>query len=369
MADPLLGRTSSPVDMRPLHRARVAAVGAATMLVVAGCHAYPAAQADVAPAPATVPAIDPATQAARAALRNEASIDARTIPERAIAVPPLIVRTTDTTLAPLGYGLADMLMTDLAHSSQLSVVERSRLDAMLRELQMVQAGQVDSARAPRVGKLLGARRLVVGTLSDRGNGELGIETRLANTVDGSLAGSVSARAPLASIFDAEKALAYRLFEQLGVTLTPEERAQVEQRPTANAAAFLAFSRGVRDEAFAQYGAAAANYRAAVLADPGFSAARARLEGAQAAQRTTSSNTPVTGGKAESGETKSESAAGASGGAAALAGGAINPSPVGTLGSGASASSTQQQTSQQDRGATAQKQPAYTTVIINVKQLP
>lgn len=324
------------------------------------------------PVPAAQPVVDPATAAAREALRREATLDVSTIPERAIAVPPLDVIAADTALAALGYGLADMLMTDLAHSRQVIVVERSRLDAMLRELSLVQAGRVDSAQAPRVGRLLGARRLVVGSVSARGNGEFGIETRLANTVDGTLAGAMSARAPLAAIFDAEKALAYRLFEQMGVTLTPEERAAIEQRPTANVAAFLAYSRGVRDEAFGQYASATANYQAAVAADPAFGAARARMSGAQAAQqRSTAAAAPVqeTKGEATS-EAKAEPTAPAStSGAVALAGGAINPSPVGTITAGSSAGTTQQQTSQQDRGATAQRQPVFTTVIINVKQLP
>ncbi|MDQ2665924.1 MAG: CsgG/HfaB family protein [Gemmatimonadota bacterium] len=296
--------------------------------------------------------VDPAVAAAREALRREASIDASTVPERAIAVPPLVVRTADTTLTPLGYGLADMLMTDLARSSQLAVVDRSHMDAMLRELQMARAGQVDSTQAPRVGRLLGARRLVVGALYDRGNGEFGIDTRVANTLDGSLAGALSARAPLASIFDAEKALAYRLFDQLGVTLTPEERAAIEQRPTSNVTAMLAYSRGVRDEAFGQYASANANYQAALAADPSFNAARVRMTSMPATETTTSA-----------------SSSGGVSGATALAGGAINPSPVATVGTTASANATQQQTSQQDRGSAAQKQPAYTTVIINVKQLP
>ena len=183
------------------------------------------------------PAVDPMTVVARQALANEASINVRDISDRVIAVPALTVLASDTTLAALGFGLADMLVTDLASSSQVTLVERTRMNALLREMQLVQSGMVDSTYAPRVGRLLGARRLVVGTVTDRGNGDFGVETRLVNTVTGAISGAVSARAPLASIFDAEKALAYRVFDELGVTLTPAERAVIEQRPTANITAF------------------------------------------------------------------------------------------------------------------------------------
>lgn len=355
------------------------------MLTLAACRS-----ASGPPNMGVTPPADPATIAARVALANEASLDTRTISERVIAVPSLTVRTADTSLAPLGFGLADMLITDLARSSQVTIVERARMNALLREMQMVQTGMVDSSAAPRVGKLLGARRLVVGALIDRGGGELGIETRLVNTVDGTIGGAVSARAPLASIFDAEKALVYRVFEEMGVTLTPAERAAIEQRPTANINAFLAYSRGVRDEAFGQYAAAAANFRAAVQADPNFGMARTRAENAQTSQNRIASGevqAPVTESRAE--EPKAVAAApaptapttapsgigagnptGATGtGASTLASGTINPSPVGTLGTGVGASTAQQQGSQQDRGAQAQKQPIFTTVVITIKQLP
>ena len=225
--------------------------------------------------PAPAPVVDPATLAARAALANERSLDIRTVGDRAIAVPALTVASADTNLAPLGFGLADMLLTDLARSAQLTIVERGRMNALLREMNLVDAGLVDSNSAPRVGRLLGARRLVVGSLVDRGNGELGIDTRMVDAVSGDIAGAVVARTALVSIFDAEKALAYRVFTELGITLTPAERNAIEQRPTANINAFLAYSRGVRDEAHAQYASAAMNYRAAVKADPGFTPAKAR----------------------------------------------------------------------------------------------
>ncbi len=412
------------------HRpASLRSVLAVALGLLSGCGAsHPA------PSSAPQPVVDPAVAAARLALANEATLNVQNIPDRVIAVPALIVNTADSTLAPLGFGLSDMLVTDLARSAQLTIVERTRMNALLREMQLVQSGQVDTSRAPRVGRLLGARRLVVGSLTDRGGGDFGIETRLVNTVDASITGAVSARAPLNSIFDAEKALAYLLFNELGVTLTPAERAAIEQRPTANIVAFLAYSRGVRDEAYGLYASAAVNFQAAVTADPNFGMARTRRDNAQAAQRSVSVSTSeqVAASEAKPAEAKPDETKpaeakpaeapkpaeepkpastttpttttttptattttpttaaptspiggttptiGASNpsapvpvgtGAVTLAGGTINPSPAGAIGTGGGASSTTQQNGQQDRGAQAQKQPIFTTVVINVKQLP
>jgi TolB-like protein len=183
-------------------------------------------------------------------------------------------------LSPLAYGLADLLMTDLARSTQLQVVDRIRLDAVLQEIHLVESGRLDTTTAPRVGKLIRARQLVLGDLVERPGGNLGIEARIADVTTGQLRNAVAATATLEEILQAEKQLAFELFDQLGVTLTPAERAAVEQLPTKNVAALLAYSRGVRFQVEGQYDAAAGEYRRAVQLDPGFKPAAGRLEQVQ-----------------------------------------------------------------------------------------
>jgi TolB-like protein len=218
--------------------------------------------------------------AARQAVAAEQSIRTDTISARSVGIAPFAVGTVDTALAPLAYGLADLLMTDLARSAQLRVVDRLRLDALLREVQLVEAGRVDPATAPRVGRLVGARRLVVGALASESGGNVGIQARIADVVTGEVRSGVSASAALSDILAAEKELATRLFRELGVNLTPAEQRAVEARPTRNLAALLAYSRGVRYEVEGRYDAAAAEYRSALGIDPSFTIAGSRLADVQ-----------------------------------------------------------------------------------------
>ena len=206
---------------------------------------------------------------AHQAILDEQKLARDSLPSRTIGIPPLRVHAADTTLAALGYGLADMLMTDLGRSAQIQVVDRLRMDALLRELKLVQAGMVDPATAPRVGRLVRARRLVLGDVTQVPGGQVGINARVADTRDAQVRPAVQASARLDDIFQAEKELAYRILAEMGVTLTPAERAAIEQRPTANLAAFLAYSRGVRYEVFGQFDAAAREYDAAARLDPAF----------------------------------------------------------------------------------------------------
>lgn len=213
---------------------------------------------------------------ARQAVAAERSIVVASFPERSLGVAPFAVASADTTIAPLAYGLADILATDLVRSGQLQVVDRLRLDALLREVQLVEAGRVDPGTAPRVGKLVGARRLVLGALAQRPGGQLGIDARIADVATGSLRTAVSASAPLADVLAAEKELAFRLLGQLGVNLTPAARARIEERPTRNIAALLAYSRAVRYEVHGDYVRAAGEYRTALRLDPAFALAGERL---------------------------------------------------------------------------------------------
>jgi TolB-like protein len=230
---------------------------------------------------AVTPARQAAEEAARAALAHERSLDASTLAPHSLGIPPFEVSATDTNLAVLGYGLADLLTTDLARSGRLQVVDRLRLDAVLREINLVESGRVDIATAPRVGRLVQARRLVLGSLTETPGGGLAIDAQVADVASGEVRHAVSASARLADILRAEKELAFRLFDQLEVTLSPAERGLVEQLPTKNVAALLAYSRGVRYEAEGRYGEARESYQRAVRLDPAFRAAQDRLDGVEA----------------------------------------------------------------------------------------
>jgi TolB-like protein len=197
-----------------------------------------------------------------------------------IGVLPFGAARGDTLLAPLSYALADLLATDLARSRRLTIVERTRLGEVFRELALAASGADDSATAPRAGRLLGAHTLVVGSLVRRPDDWVVFAARLTDVGTGRVDAPPDAGAPLATVIDAEKELVKRLFVRLGVQLTPQELALVEQRPTRSLAALLAYGQGVRAEVNGQYAAAARAFRRAARADPGFRQATARAETAR-----------------------------------------------------------------------------------------
>ncbi len=251
-------------------RVRIGVLALPTALLTGGC--LPLTPLVPASPPPRIAAAD---SFARRMVAQERAIDPASFPPRSVAVTPLIVSTRDTSLRVLGFGLADILMTDLARSAQLVVVDRLRIDAVLREQQLALSGRVDEATAPRTGRLVGARTLVMGQVRDAAGAQLDLATRLVNATDASVSGGPTSRGSADQLLEAERRLALELFGRLGVTLTPRERQLFDDRPTTSLAALLAYSRGVRDEVYGNLRGARANFREAVRLDGAFQQARDR----------------------------------------------------------------------------------------------
>jgi TolB-like protein len=73
--------------------------------------------------------------------------------------------TGDASLAYLGKGLADMMITDLAAVPAIQVVERDKLEALLKELKLQRSKYFDPKTAQQIGKGVGARFAVAGSFT------------------------------------------------------------------------------------------------------------------------------------------------------------------------------------------------------------
>lgn len=71
--------------------------------------------------------------------------------------------------AEIGQEIAETLGTDLAKSDRITLVERSQLGQALRELRLQHAGLTEPSQAKRVGKLIGADAIIVGSFYVRAN--------------------------------------------------------------------------------------------------------------------------------------------------------------------------------------------------------
>jgi TolB-like protein len=85
-------------------------------------------------------------------------------------------------LQPLSKGLADLLIQSLAANTNIRVVERDRIQAVLDEQKLATDGKLDPASAVRVGKIVGAHHMVTGVyVTELRGGTLRLSARVFNT--------------------------------------------------------------------------------------------------------------------------------------------------------------------------------------------
>ena len=91
--------------------------------------------------------------------------------------------TEDDDFAALEVGLQQMLLTELSQNSNLRIIERGRLNDLLAEQNLAAQGRADQAGAAQIGKLVGARYVVLGSYTDL-FGQFRMDTRVVDVETG-----------------------------------------------------------------------------------------------------------------------------------------------------------------------------------------
>jgi len=218
---------------------------------------------------------------AKTAVAQEQQLTSRPGSPKTVAVMPLRFVGSDTSLQPLERGMAELITTDLSRSHELTIVERSRLQALLDEMALQRSGLTDSTTNVRAGRIIQAGRIVNGQIAQTAQ-RLRVDAAIVNTQTATVTSGAGNENTLDQLFSIEKVIVLQLFDSLGVRLTTAERNAIEQRPTKSLQAFLAYSRGLRLEDQGKYDDAARSYQDAVRLDPSFGQARQKGADAQAA---------------------------------------------------------------------------------------
>lgn len=178
------------------------------------------------------------------ALKNESKIEVSSIPQNTIAVVNFDGSHLPPDIAPISSGLAEFTAIDLAKVKSLKVVERLKIDAIVNELKLGASEYVNPKFAPRMGRLLGSRKIVTGSLLGVGKKALRLDGAIVNTTDSSSKVTPPAEGELKKFFNMEKDFVFKIIDELGISLSQEERDAIRKIPTESYIAFLAYSRGI-----------------------------------------------------------------------------------------------------------------------------
>ena len=190
-------------------------------------------------------------------------------------------------LAPVGRGLTQLMITDLAKVSRLRLLEREQVQTLVDEMALTDAGKVDPANGARSGRMLRASRVLQGSVQDvPGQSQIKLDAAMVNSTNAAVVASGTASDQLQQLFAMQKQVLLAVIQQMGITLSPAEQRALSERPTADLQAFLAFSRGLEAEDRGDWKGAEAGYSAAVARDPNFRAAKDKQATAKSVAATT-----------------------------------------------------------------------------------
>lgn len=191
------------------------------------------------------------------------------VPEKSIAVLPFDNLSDEKANAYFVEGIQDEILTRLSKIAALKVISRTST----RKYQSAP----DNLR--EVGRQLGVANVLEGSVQKISNA-VHVNVQLIRAATDEHLWAESYNRKLDDVFAVEGEVASAIAEQLNAKLTGAEARAITDKPTQNTAAYDAYLRGLSIEhdrySYAAYQEAAADYAQAVLLDPKFALAWARL---------------------------------------------------------------------------------------------
>jgi hypothetical protein len=132
----------------------------------------------------------------------------------------------------LGAAIPHHLGYVLARNPNIRLVDRNRIQEIIREQDLGAAGRLDSSAMVRIGRILGAQYIVDGSFIIQDNGEMAISATSTNMETSRVENPVRVRGRVNSVLDVLDSLAASLNRELRLPAAP---ASAVRAPTGNVA--------------------------------------------------------------------------------------------------------------------------------------
>jgi len=189
-----------------------------------------------------------------------------------VAVMDFEDTSPDSKFPKCNRALQSFLTTDLAQCRDIVVVERARVDQVIKELKLKDTGLLDPKQAAALGKMLMADAVLLGSIWVAGE-EIRLDARLVHVATSSVILGEKIEGVPSKFSSLEKQLAGKLVESLGVKLSAFQKASFERTHTESLKAASLFGLALDAEEQGEAGAARAFAQEAAAVDPDFEAAR------------------------------------------------------------------------------------------------
>ncbi len=177
--------------------------------------------------------------------------------------------------ASLSSGLAEILITELSQISSLQVVERKKINEIIKEMQLVQSGLVSEETGVQVGRLVGAKYLVFGSFMVIKK-KVRVDTRIVEVETGLTVKATQVTKDVSKMFEIIQALTENILTDLNIALSAQEENLLASGETSNEVIEL-FSEGLAFEEANDLLKAKEHYVKAFKLDEKFVPVRKRLK--------------------------------------------------------------------------------------------
>ncbi len=179
-------------------------------------------------------------------------------------------------LGLLSKGLSDFFAYDFSKISNLTVIERDKIDFILKEIKLQQSGAVDEATAVKVGKILGAKYMIFGSITQLDDNLARMVVRVINVETSEIVDAVDKEGK-PKYSEMEKDLVKKLAAALDVKLNKSEISAIDESGTESNDAMDYYSRGLQYMDQYDYREAYENFKKAYELDPSFAEAKRKME--------------------------------------------------------------------------------------------
>ena len=179
-------------------------------------------------------------------------------------------------LGALGKGLADFFEHDFSKISSMKVVERDKIEFVLKELELQKSGAVDKATAVKVGKMLGAQYMVFGSFTQLDGNQTRMVVKAVSVETSEIIASVD-KDGKPEYTKLEKALVEELAKLLDVQLDDDVKALIQEGGTESLNATTLYSKGLEYMDRYDYKNAYEYFKKAYELDNNFVEAKRKME--------------------------------------------------------------------------------------------
>src|SRR5437762_2698557 len=176
----------------------------------------------------------------------------------------------------LQKGIAGLMISDLAAGAAVRVVERDELQKLLDEQNLGAAGRVDPQTAAKIGKLVGARYVVLGTFIDF-YGDFRLDARLVNVETSEILKVEKDQAQRDHLFQIIQNVAGRLMKDANLPPLPRQASEQRMSRQVPTEALTFYSRALLYQDRGQRDKAADMYQRAIAAFPEYAEAAEGLK--------------------------------------------------------------------------------------------